>query len=66
MRFHRESAQIELLVTNADDPSTAWYFEEFGGGILIRVTDEANPSFIHAASIPDYEDLEFVTRAGSP
>jgi len=63
VRFHRESAQIELLVTNADDPSTAWYFEEFGGGILIRVTD---PSFIHAASIPDYEDLEFVTRAGSP
>jgi hypothetical protein len=63
--FHRQPAEIEFVVTNANDPSTAWYFEEFGGGALVRDPRDPNPTFIDAAGIPDYEDLEFVGRAGS-
>jgi hypothetical protein len=63
--FHLQPAEVELVVTNADDPISAWYIEEFGGGVLIRDPRDPNPTFIHAAGIPDYEDLEFLRRADS-
>jgi hypothetical protein len=63
--FHLRPAEVELVVTNADDPITAWFFEEFGGGVLIRDPRDPDPTFIDAAGIPDYEDLEFLGRVGS-
>jgi hypothetical protein len=61
--FHREPAQIELVASDLDDPETRWEMQEFGGGILIREPRDANPTFIRADSISEYEDLEFVSRA---
>lgn len=63
--FHLQPAEIEFVVTNADDPSTAWYFEEYGGGAMVRNPSDPNPTFIDAAEISDYEDLEFVARCGT-
>jgi hypothetical protein len=60
--YHRDAAEIDFVVTDASDPETEWYFREFGGGIMISPVME----FISASDIDDDEDLEFVSRAGSP
>lgn len=61
--FHRGPAEIELVASTPDDPVTAWYVEEFGGGVLVRESNNPNPTFIPTDQLPEYEDLEFVSRA---
>ena len=63
--FHRRPAEIELVACAPDDPATAWYVEEFGGGVLIREPNDPNLTFVSADQLPDYQDLEFVSRAES-
>jgi hypothetical protein len=63
--FHLQPAEIEFVASNPDNPETVWYFEEYGGGVMVRVPTERNPTFISADQIPEYEDLEFVSRADS-
>ena len=63
--FHRGHAEIELVACTPDDPVSTWYVDEFGGGVLIREPNDPNPTFITADELPDYEDLEFVSRAES-
>jgi hypothetical protein len=63
--FHRGPAKIELVACASDDPATTWYMEEFGGGVLIREPNDPNLTFVSAHQLPEYEDLEFVSRAES-
>jgi hypothetical protein len=30
--FHGNSAQVDLLASDPDDPEAAWHMKEFGGG----------------------------------
>ena len=57
-----EPSQIQF-VAEADDPDTAWYVEQFGGGCMILA-----PSFgaIFVSDLLGDEDLEFVSRGDSP
>ena len=67
--YHGEGAEIEFVVTDTSDPETEWYFQEFGGGIMLvqRVEPKSFGSvFIDASDIDDTEDLEFVSRADPP
>lgn len=63
--FHRGPAEIELVAGAPNDPATTWYIEEFGGGVLIREPNDPNLTFVSAHQLPEYEDLEFVSRAES-
>jgi hypothetical protein len=63
--FHRRPAEIELVSCAPDDPATTWYVEEFGGGVLIREPNDPNLTFVAADQLPEYHDLEFVSRAES-
>ena len=60
--FHGEPARIEIVAVNPGDPKTVDLVQEYGGGIMIleRVTGR---TFITADQIPDYEDLEFLSRS---
>lgn len=63
--FHGEPGEIELVATDAQDQEQAWYVEQFGGGIMISVPKHFGRVFIHADSIAEEEDLEFVARVDS-
>ena len=63
--FHRNPATVELVASDASDPEASWYIQEFGGGVVILEPNISGTTFVHAESIPDYEDLEFVARAES-
>ncbi len=63
--FHLRPAEIELVACAPDDPATTWYAEEFGGGVLIREPNDPNLTFVSADQLPEYQDLEFVSRAES-
>jgi hypothetical protein len=63
--FHLGPAEVELVADTPDDAASAWYVQEFGGGVLIREPNDPNPTFVSADQLPDYEDLEFVSRAES-
>jgi hypothetical protein len=63
VRFHRNPAEIELVATDACDPEQAWYVQEYGAGVLIVEAQLSERTFIDTNSLPDYEDLEFVSRA---
>jgi hypothetical protein len=59
--YNSEPSQIEL-VAKADDPETAWYVEQFGGGCMILA-----PSFgrVFVSDPQDDEHLDFVSRQGT-
>jgi hypothetical protein len=61
--FHGNPAHIELVAREPGDPESAWYLEEFGGGVLVLDPMVSGRSFIPADQIDEYEDLEFVSRA---
>jgi hypothetical protein len=64
--FHGEPGQIELVAVEfTGDPETDWHMQEHGGGIMI-LEDVLGRTFIPAASIPEDEDLAFVSRADAP
>jgi hypothetical protein len=56
--YASEPAQIEF-VAKAEDPETAWYVEQYGGGCMILT-----PSFgrVFVSDPGGDEDLEFVAR----
>jgi len=65
--FHRNPAEIEAVASvtlcDPDDAATRWYVQEYGGGVLILDPMASERTFIQADSIPEYEDLEFVSRS---
>ena len=66
--YHGEGAEVEFVVTDASDPETEWYFQEFGGGIMLVQHVEPKSFgrvFISASDIPDDEDLQFASRVDS-
>jgi hypothetical protein len=61
--FHLEPGFIEAIVTGLNgEPDNDWHMTEFGGGIMI-LEDRLGRTFIHAESVAELEDLEFVGRA---
>jgi hypothetical protein len=52
-----EPGQVEFVATR-ENPETAWYVDQFGGGCMI-LTRGFGPVFLSKAD----EDLEFVVRA---
>jgi hypothetical protein len=64
--FHGEPAEVEFVVDEAaEDAALDWYRQEFGGGVMIREPKHFGAAFIPAESLPETEDLEFLSRAGS-
>jgi hypothetical protein len=61
--YHRNPAEVQFVACNAHDPETDGYLEEFGGGVMIADPLVSGHTFIPAAHLEDYEDLEFVSRA---
>lgn len=61
VRFHGEPGHVELVASRAGDPETDWFVQEYGGGVMI-LDRIAGRTFIDADQLPDYEDLEFVSR----
>lgn len=60
--FHGNPAEVELVACDPDDPEHAWYVKEFGGSVLVSDPRVSGRTFIEAESLPDYEDLEFLSR----
>jgi len=58
--FHREEAKVEFVASDPDDSAMAWYFQEYGGGVMIDDPNVSGRTFIPAGHL---EDLEFVSRA---
>jgi hypothetical protein len=60
--YASEPSRIEF-VANAEDPDSAWYVEQFGGGCMILA-----PSFgrVFVSDPREDEDLEFVSRRVPP
>jgi hypothetical protein len=64
--FHREPGHIEFVVDKlTSDAAMDWYMNEFGGGIMILEAKHFGRVFVHAESLPETEDLEFISRVES-
>lgn len=63
--FHGNPAEIELVACDTGDPETEWYFQEFGGGVMVLDPMVSGRTFIDAGQIVDYEDLEFLCRSSN-
>jgi hypothetical protein len=64
--FHGEPAEVEFVVNeHTQDAALDWYMQEFGGGVMIREPKHFGAAFIQAKSLPETEDLEFLSRAGN-
>jgi hypothetical protein len=62
--FHGEPAEVQFVVNErTEDAALDWYRQEFGGGVMIREPKHFGAAFIQAKSLPETEDLEFVSRA---
>ena len=61
--FHQNKAEIELVATDPDIPEQAWHVQQFGSGVQILDPYVSGRTFIRAESIPEYEDIRFVSRA---
>lgn len=61
VRLHGELGEIEFIADPLGDPSD-WYVKEHGGGVMIVEPKSFGRLFINARDIPEYEDLEFVSR----
>jgi hypothetical protein len=48
-----------------NEPEHAWHVQEFGGGVMILDPIVSGRTFIATDQLNDYEDLEFVSRAGT-
>ena len=62
--FHGKPALVELVAFDPNQPEHASYVQEFGGGVLISDPMCSGRTFISRESLPEYEDLEFVSRSG--
>jgi hypothetical protein len=63
--FHGNPAEVELVALDPNEPEHAWYVQEFGGGVMILDVMVSGRTFIAKDQLNDYEDLEFVSRAGT-
>jgi hypothetical protein len=63
--FHGNPAEIELVAYDPNDPETAWHVSEYGGGVSVSDPMVSSRTFIPRDQLKEYEDLEFVSRAGS-
>lgn len=63
VRFHGNTAEIEFVAWDADDPGTGWYVTTYGGGVMVCDPQVSGRTFISAKDLKTYEDLEFVSRA---
>jgi hypothetical protein len=63
--FHGNAAEVELVAFDPNEPEHAWYVQEFGGGVMILDPMVSGRTFIETDQLNDYEDLEFVSRAGT-
>jgi hypothetical protein len=61
--FHGEPGEIELVASSPNDPETDWYFQEYGGGVMVREPKVFGRAFISADQLDTTEDLKFVERA---
>jgi hypothetical protein len=61
--FHGNPAEVEFVAIDAKDPELTWYVEKYAGGVMIVDPVVSGRSFIEADSIPNCEDLQFVSRA---
>jgi len=62
--FHGNPAEIELVSTDPSNPEQEWHVTEFGGGVLVSDPTVSGRTFIPRDQLDEYEDLEFVSRAG--
>jgi hypothetical protein len=63
VRFHGNPAEIEFVASDPADPHQAWYINEYGGCVMVLDPAVSGNTLIPADHIPNYEDLEFVSRA---
>jgi hypothetical protein len=63
--FHREPAEVEFVADGPSDAEPGWFFQEFGGGVMIADPKVSGHTFIPASHLDECEDLEFVSRAGA-
>jgi len=63
--FHGNPAEVELVAFDPNEPEHAWHVQEFGGGVMILDPIVSGRTFIATDQLNDYEDLEFVSRAGT-
>lgn len=60
--YHRDPGVVEFVVTGlSGDQENDWFFEEYGGGVMIRTEGMGNV-FIDADNLAEHEDFEFVSR----
>ena len=55
--------EIEFVACDPNDPETASYVQELGGGIMVLDPGVSGRTFIPADQIADDEDLEFLGRS---
>jgi hypothetical protein len=62
VRFHGELGRVEFVAeSSVDDPETAWYVKEFGGGVMILEPKVSGRAFLHETDTD--EDLILISRA---
>jgi hypothetical protein len=61
--FHRNPASVELVASEPNNEETAWFVQEYGGGVMILDPALSGRTFIPTDQIAGYEDLEFISRA---
>jgi hypothetical protein len=61
--FHGEPARIDFVADTPGNPDTNRFIQEYGGGVMVLDSVSVH-TFIPTNQLPDYEDLEFVSRAG--
>ena len=57
--FRGETAEVEFVADSRSGAEKQWFFQEFGGGVMIADPKISGRAFIPAGD----EDLEFVSRA---
>ena len=58
--YHGEPGEVEFIA-DGTDPETDWFVKELGVGVM--VTDKESGSTYISPPCPDWEDVEFVSRA---
>jgi hypothetical protein len=61
--FHGETAEVEFVADSRSGVERQWFFQEFGGGVMIADPKISGRTFIPAGQLAEFEDLEFVSRA---
>jgi hypothetical protein len=59
--LHGEPGEIEFVSDSPDDENR-WYFETYGGGVMVAEPKVFGRLFIASEKVSAYEDLEFVSR----